>query len=141
MCVFPGDLWGLSSSASSLSPLAWRMNGPLSARPQPPPLVSLKLPFFSSSILPCLYLGAILSHHMLVLCVYLVIPTSCYPSSPLLTWLIRSVLAVFLDPALSVRHREEKSPLRVWGGGASFDHILTSEFLGYIRFSCIQISL
>lgn len=40
-CVLPSDLWGLSSSASSLSLLAWRMNGPLSALPQPLLLVSL----------------------------------------------------------------------------------------------------
>lgn len=57
VCVLPSDLWGLSSSASSLSLLAWRMNGPLSALPQPLLLaLSLKLPFFFSAPPPSLYL-------------------------------------------------------------------------------------
>lgn len=52
MCALPSDLWCLSSSASSLSLLAWRMNGPLSALLQPLLLaLSLKLPFFFS-VLP-----------------------------------------------------------------------------------------
>lgn len=50
MCVCvnvrAGDLWGLSSSASSLSLLARRMNGLLSGLPQPLLLLRLKLPFF-----------------------------------------------------------------------------------------------
>lgn len=60
VCVLPSDLWGLSSSASSLSLLAWRMNGPLSALPQPLLLLSLslKLPFFFS-ILPFLFVSAL----------------------------------------------------------------------------------
>lgn len=44
----------------------------------------------SSSVLPSLYVCAILSAHMLSLCMHLVILTSFYPgpSSPLLTWMI-----------------------------------------------------
>lgn len=60
VCALPSDLWGLSSSASSLSLLAWRMNGPLSALPQPLLLLSLslKLPFFFS-VLPFLFASAL----------------------------------------------------------------------------------
>lgn len=50
--VRASDLWGLSSSASSLSLLARRMNGLLSGLPPPLLQLPLKLPFFFSSVLP-----------------------------------------------------------------------------------------
>lgn len=67
MCTLQSDLWGLSSSASSLSPLAWRMNGPLSALPHPPPLRSLKLPFFFSVLPFWFHLHYLISPHALPL--------------------------------------------------------------------------
>ncbi len=56
--VLPSDLWGLSATASSLSPLAWRMNGPLSALPQPLLLVSLSN-YLSSSLSSPLFTSAL----------------------------------------------------------------------------------
>ena len=52
VCPLPSDLWGLSSSASSLSLLAWRMNGPLSALPQPLLLALSLSNYLSSSLSP-----------------------------------------------------------------------------------------
>jgi len=123
VCVFAeSDLWGLSSTASSLSLLAWRMNGPLSTLPQPLLLVSLslalslshtlslslKLPFFLS-VLPSLY--------------YLISPhapsSACTLSSSLpftsrpLTRLMWSFISSrFRDPASPICHIFSVDPRR-----------------------------
>ena len=132
-----GDLWPLSSSASSLSLVAWRMNGPLSALPQPLPLVSLslKLPPFFSSVLPSLYY--LISPHALPL------RAPCHPHfllpilSPPLTLLIWSpppAAGVSVTPPISICHR---------GSEESCDQIMTSNlklrFQGALRSNAAQI--
>lgn len=139
VCALNSDLWGLSSSASSLSPLAWRMNGPLSALPQPPLLRSLKLPFFFSVLPFWFHLQYLISPHALPL------HAPCHPHfllpQPILSHarlvdLIPLCLFCATLPLVRSRSSVTAHSCLLFGSGLCSDQILTSNLI----FDCREAS-